>query len=184
MAKQNTVKEEWRKIKDRPLYSVSNLGRVKKDARFRYLKKTNKWSWTEERIKIPAISLSGGYLVVSLCTGIKGEMVVRKVHRLVYEAFVGTIPPDMVIMHIDDNPKNASLINLKLGTQIENVKDMWKKKRGYTTVSVEDVISILARRADGQRCQELADMFGCSKHVVKKISQRRNWSWIPEYLYK
>ena len=42
------------------------------------------------------------------------------VHRLVYEAFNGPIPPGMQINHIDENPENNCVDNLNLLTQKEN----------------------------------------------------------------
>ncbi len=45
-----------------------------------------------------------------------------KVHRLVAEAFHGPSPfPRAVVMHLDENPRNNSVDNLKWGTQKENL---------------------------------------------------------------
>lgn len=53
----------------------------------------------------------------------------RRVHQLVLEAFVGPCPANHVVMHIDDNPTNNKLTNLKYGTQKENQEDMVNKGR-------------------------------------------------------
>jgi len=48
-------------------------------------------------------------------------------HRLLYETFVGNIPKDKQINHIDGNKYNHSLTNLELCTGSENLK------HAYTT---------------------------------------------------
>lgn len=44
-----------------------------------------------------------------------------RVHRLVYKTFVGDIPENMVIDHIDGNRNNNNVSNLRCVTQSENV---------------------------------------------------------------
>lgn len=45
-----------------------------------------------------------------------------KLHRKVWETFMGEIPPGMEIHHIDNNKQNASLSNLKMISHAENIK--------------------------------------------------------------
>lgn len=54
------------------------------------------------------------------------------IHRLVYETFVGDIPEDMTVDHIDDNPTNNHVSNLQLLTQKENHEKWAMKKLGHT----------------------------------------------------
>lgn len=44
------------------------------------------------------------------------------IHRLVYETWVGVLKEDMVIEHLDSNPKNNYYKNLKQSTQKENIQ--------------------------------------------------------------
>lgn len=44
------------------------------------------------------------------------------IHRLVYETWVGELKENMVIEHLDSNPKNNYYKNLKQSTQKENIK--------------------------------------------------------------
>lgn len=43
----------------------------------------------------------------------------------------GSIPPGMVIMHTCDNRLCVRPDHLRLGTQAENIQDMWSKGRAF-----------------------------------------------------
>lgn len=45
------------------------------------------------------------------------------VHRIVYEAFFGIIPPGKEIDHIDRNPANNNISNLRICTHAENMRN-------------------------------------------------------------
>lgn len=49
----------------------------------------------------------------------------RYLHRVVYEAFCGSIPPRRQVRHLDGDKANNTLSNLALGTQSENEYDKW-----------------------------------------------------------
>lgn len=53
----------------------------------------------------------------------KGKQKKIHLHRVVYMAFCGEIPPDMVCCHIDSNRTNNHYTNLKVATQKENIND-------------------------------------------------------------
>ena len=52
-----------------------------------------------------------GYFTVTLCSNTKTKE--YRVHRLVYQAFVGVLYDNLVIDHIDGNPKNNHQSNLR-----------------------------------------------------------------------
>ncbi len=58
-----------------------------------------------------------------------GEQKVRRVHQLVMEAFVGPCPPGLEVRHLDGDPANNCLENLKYGTHEENMQDMVRHGR-------------------------------------------------------
>lgn len=96
--------EEWRDIKGyEGLYQVSNEGRV-------WSIKRNTWIKPQD---------THGYYRVSLCKN--GKYSKFFIHRLVYEAFVGEIPDNMQINHIDENRQNNCIQNLELLTTKENI---------------------------------------------------------------
>lgn len=60
---------------------------------------------------------------------LNGKMKEYRVHRLLLETFVGPPPKGMMCRHLDSNPENNVLKNLKWGTNRENQLD----RRGTAT---------------------------------------------------
>lgn len=109
-------KEEWRPVVGyERFYMVSNLGRVKSVGygRERILK-----PWPDD----------DGYLKIHLY---KNKMTdTFRVHRLVMEAFVGKCPKGYEVDHIDFNPSNNCLYNLRYIQSRKNAGrhgDNWRK---------------------------------------------------------
>lgn len=101
--------EEWVIIKDFPEYSVSNIGKVKRNITGKILK-----SFVNNR----------GYEQLTLYRNkIKYGPVV---HRLVLTAFVGEIPEGYVVNHIDGDKLNNDLSNLEIITISENNKHAFR----------------------------------------------------------
>jgi hypothetical protein len=114
----NLPGEEWRPIPGwEDAYEVSNLGRV-------YRIKAHGFPRSGRILRHQ--TLPTGYHSVSLWR----EKVARKftVHRLMMWAFVGPQEPGVVIRHLDGNPANNVLKNLKYGTPSENSYD--KRQHG------------------------------------------------------
>jgi hypothetical protein len=55
----------------------------------------------------------------------------RFAHRLIYEECFGEIPKGQVVRHKCDNPACLNPEHLELGTQTDNVADMYKRNRSY-----------------------------------------------------
>ena len=110
---ENFEKEVWRDIPNyEGIYQVSNLGRIKSleriDARGYRLK---------EKILKPGLVC--GYYQVSLYKNSKVKHYM--VHRLVWEAFNGTIPEGYEVNHINEVKTDNRLSNLNLMTHKENM---------------------------------------------------------------
>ena len=114
--------EEWRMIEEFPLYDVSSLGRVR-----RARGQANGVSLGRV---LRTFTNGREYLVVGLADG-KGNYFQRNVHRLVGEAFFGPLPEGMVTRHLDGDPTNNNVNNLKYGTQAENNRDTVDHGRNY-----------------------------------------------------
>ena len=104
--------EIWKDIPNYEGYQVSNLGRVKSLERIDALGRK-----VEEKILKP--QLVRRYYRVCLCK--QSIKKTYRVHRLVWEAFNGTIPEGYEINHLDERPINNRLSNLSLVTHKENV---------------------------------------------------------------
>jgi hypothetical protein len=61
-------------------------------------------------------------------------------HRLVWEAFVGEIPSHLEVEHLDQNPHNCHLSNLKLVTRKENIDSHYRSKYGFLYTEKRDEI--------------------------------------------
>lgn len=98
--------EEWKPIEGyEGLYEVSNLGRVK-----------SLWYGKERMLKMGKDKL--GYLRVFLCNNNKGKNFL--IHRLVAKAFIPNPDNKPFIDHIDTNPSNNRIENLRWCTHKEN----------------------------------------------------------------
>jgi len=106
------MKEIWKPIAGyEGLYEISNCGKIKS------------LHHNKERI-LKLNKHRDGHLLIKLCKNNIYKSFF--VHRLVLEAFVGLCPLEMECRHLDGNPENNRLDNLKWGTRSENVKDSIK----------------------------------------------------------
>lgn len=109
-------------------YEVSNLGRVRSLTRYVRLvaKGTETSRISHGRILLPGRSRTGHMSVVI------GKGNSRMVHQLVLEAFVGPRPPDTEALHLNHNPSDNKVTNLRWGTRQENIRMDYKagKRKG------------------------------------------------------
>jgi HNH endonuclease len=121
-----------------------------------------------------------GYHYVNLCKG--GELVNRKVHRLVLEAFVGPCPEGCEARHYPNpDPSNNKVTNLQWATRLVNARDRIEngsakgENNSQATLTWEKVRKIRRLYSTGKYSQvELGVMFGvCSvSHVTSGASWR------------
>lgn len=112
------MKEIWKDVIGyEGYYQVSNIGNVYSNRRTIVLKHR------EGR---------DGYLNVSL--SVDGKKKLKKIHRLVYESFIGELDRSLVIDHIDNNPHNNHVSNLRQITTRKNTTRGKVNKTGLTGV--------------------------------------------------
>lgn len=96
-------------------------------------------------------------------------------HRFAWELTHGPIPAGMKVMHtVCDNPPCCRPGHLKLGTNRDNLKEMWQKGRGvlakYRKLSDAEVRDIRALYAVGNTTmQRLAERFDVSDSQISSI---------------
>ena len=103
------MKREWKPVKDyERLYEVSNFGEIK----------SLNYNHTGKEKLLKSKKDKYGYLTVNLYkNGVRKSFTI---HRLVYETFVGEIPEDLQVNHIDEDKENNRVDNLNLMTPREN----------------------------------------------------------------
>ena len=103
--------EEWRDIEGFPGYQVSDTGKVRSFINNRYGVGMN------SHILKPVLNRKG-YETVML-----GRKKRRLIHRLVASEFIPNPDNLPLVRHMDDNPRNNRVDNLKWGTQVDNMQD-------------------------------------------------------------
>jgi len=129
MTKISKTKEEWKSITEYPQYMVSNLGNVMvlpKPAKSEHGRVNGETNGRPGFILSPRPTFHGHMQVC--ITNEAGERKMEYVHRLVATTFLKNKKGLNVICHIDDNPANNVVTNLKWGTQKINMNMVKNRK--------------------------------------------------------
>jgi NUMOD4 motif len=171
--------ETWKAIPGwEGLYAVSNLGKVRREAREVVEFFTSRWGTPSLRVRqLPQRLLkpnidTGGYAQVVLQNKTDALRVTVTVHRLVLSAFRRLPVKGDHGMHKNDIRHDNRLVNLKWGTKPENSKDMAKKGRkrggGMGPYMTANQVKAIQKRPK-ENLQVLADEFKTSKSNISKI---------------
>lgn len=110
----------------------------------------------------------------------------RATHVLVLRAFAGPRPEGMYSRHLDGNPLNNHLSNLKWGTPTENAADRTAHGRTAqgarhpsraTKLTTADVDDIRRRGQAGQTPTEIAPVYSISRVHASCILRGVKWGW-------
>jgi hypothetical protein len=166
--------EEWRSI-DNGRYSVSNLGRVRRDAPgkgARVGRVLKRYSGHQEYWEVNL-----GYAH-------------HYVHRLVAEAFLGACPPGKEVNHMDGDKRNAAAENLEYVTRAENAKHAFRlgltrvpglkgERNPNAKLTDSAVRDIRARYAPGSvTLKHLASEYDVSPDLIGLVVKRKTWRHI------
>jgi len=159
-------------------YQASTLGRIrtikhKVTGRNPYTKKAFQRT-VPERILKPGRFCKSGHISVVLGRGSNSS----PVHQLVMRTFVGEPPEKMEVLHINGNPIDNRLENLKYGTRTENILDTYKYGGRWKKLSTEDVLAIRKALKEGDTGKELADKYGVCETSISNIRNGRTFSWL------
>jgi len=125
-------------------------------------------SWSEDRnsYHYPAIRVFGG----------KSK---QRLSRYIYEQCFGEVSPDLVIRHKCDDPRCINPEHLELGTQQDNVRDIFKRCRrtywsGENSKLTESQVKEIIGSSKTQRV--IANEYGISISHVSNIKRRKAWT--------
>ena len=115
-----------------------------------------------------------------------GKRVILTAHRVSYAVTHGAVPDGASVLHRCDNRPCFNPAHLFVGTQKENMHDMWRKGRGnppglfgarhpFAKVNEDDVRSI---RASSLTLRELGALYGLSQSALSGIRRRRTWTHV------
>lgn len=147
--------EQWKDVKGyEGLYQVSDQGRVKSLGQV--TEYVSRWGTVAYRCypaKIMHPTDNGnGYLLVSFRKN--GHRKNFYIHRLVAEAFIGTIG-DLEINHIDYNTKNNAVTNLEIVSRKENINhsisNMRKPRKHHRQSKTGEKYIYFAKRSTPQQ---------------------------------
>lgn len=105
-------------------------------------------------------------------------------HRFAYEHYIGPIPDGLRVMHSCDTPACVNPAHLSVGTQAENLADMYAKGRNYHargSASGKSVINeqqALAIYHDPRPQMTIAREYGIGQTTVCDIKKGRCWSHV------
>jgi hypothetical protein len=155
--------EKWCNITDFPNYSVSNFGRIRNNTTNVLLKMQQ-----NER----------GYWIINLYNC--GTRKVKRVHRLVAEAFIPNPFNKPEVNHKDGNTANPYVGNLEWSTKIENMEHASREGLLTTATITPETAKLICkalttRKADGKSLSVVAKEFNIPLTLIQRISQRKSW---------
>lgn len=119
-----------------------------------------------------------GYKLITLYNG-KRKMF--RVHRLVVENFIGSIPDGMQVNHIDYNRANNHVENLEIVTRLENVRHSYDRiakanSKRNSKVTIREVDEIKEKYSTGKYTQiELGNMYGLKRSGISDLLNGKTW---------
>lgn len=155
--------EEWRIIPGYEPYEASNFGRVRRG----------------EKLRKPTVNRRGGYHSVVLGLGGRKSKVNAYVHQLVLFAFVGPRPNGLEAAHLNGDPADNRLANLRWVTHTENMghqRAHGTSGRQPAKLSREKADQIRRlRQAQGLKHRELAERFGVAPITIWRVLSGGIW---------
>ena len=96
----------------------------------------------------------------------------RLAHRVAWEKVYGTIPKGLYVLHSCDVPCCVNTKHMFLGTQQDNMDDMWSKQRRAKQLS-DAAVQFIRNSLESTRTT--AKRFGISQALVSLIKNRKRY---------
>ena len=162
------------------VYEVSNMGNVRSVDRV-----ITDALGRRRRLKgkdlIAVVNHGNRYLRVALLSPGRPQ-VIRYIHTLVAEAFIGPRPEGAEVAHRDGSRTNNRADNLRYATVAENQADRIAHRtsnrggrHGMAKLTCDAVVEIRRRLANGETQQSVANAFGMSAGMIGRIHRWEAW---------
>ncbi len=170
---------KWREVEGYSgVYEVSDDGRVRSVDRI-----DNAGRQLASRELTQFRHHKSGHMVVTLCTG--GKPKSKFVHRLVLEAFLGACPSGMECCHLNGDPSDNRVSNLRWGTRKENKRQgvflgesPRGSKNGNAKLNPDKVREIRDLFQRGVTQKNIAIKFDIHPRYVSLITSRKRWNHV------
>lgn len=157
-----TVMENWSKIKGWENYEISDFGNIRR------------------KLRPVKTFIVKGYLGFNVSNGKLRKSL--RVHREVARSFLKDFKDDLLVRHWDGNPLNCKLLNLSMGTHVQNEDDkrrhgtlMEGEKHHQSKLSNDDVLFI---RNSGLGSFFLGRKFKVTPGTIWSIRSKNTWRHI------
>ena len=161
MEKNEVTQENWKPISADTSYEISDLGRL----RHHYQ------NGNTIILKPKSNGNNSKYLFYTIC-GVK-----YYAHHLVAHYFIGTRPVEFEVDHLDRNPRNNKLDNLRYLHYTENRLRGNDHPNARLTEQHVKVIRQMAK-LNGFTKKQIAEIFGITAPAVYNITSGRRWKHV------
>lgn len=163
----NNQEQIWKEVPNHENYEISNEGKIRRRS-------------NEKELKLRPAD-NRGYSVITLFTDKKKYT--KKVARLVWEAFNGC-PCKLTVDHIDRNPSNNNINNLRCITLQENLKNrnIYKEKNKYNLTTEDKMNIVRDYRLKLETTWTLSNKLGIPINYLQTVFKRGSWDklWIKK----
>lgn len=156
------MSEQWKEVPGyEGVYEASDQGRVRRVlSRGRARKGT----------VLKPFPTQWGYYLVHLRNN--GNDRVMAVHRIIAPLFLGQVPADHEVNHIDGNKANNAVSNLEYVTRSENLRHAYAtglRKAAQRKLTLEDAAEVRRMYARGEKQKAIAARFGVDPSTVSRL---------------
>lgn len=168
--KDEKVRGQIAALRDSDMYFVSSEGQV--------------FSMHRGVLRPIRLGERGEYLKFTIFES--GRKTTKRVHKAVAETFLGPAPrADSVVRHLNGNPHDNRVENLRWGTPAENGADMVahgrsaKGVRGNThKLNPAAVLEIRAAAQTGEKYDDIAARYGVGRWTIQRVVNRAAYAHI------